>query len=70
MILTKENTPAPDALGAANGIGEFMQMIGISIGSTFIRSATCFCTILLRDALKSADVILALCMRFQFPWTV
>ena len=37
MILTKEHTPAPDALGAANGIGEFLQMIGSGVGSTFIR---------------------------------
>ena len=38
MILVKENTPAPDALGAANGISELLQMIAGGIGSPFIRS--------------------------------
>lgn len=42
MILVKENTPAPDALGAANGISEFLQMVAGGIGSTFIRSVDPF----------------------------
>lgn len=37
MILVKENTPALDALGAANGISEVLQMVGVGIGATFIR---------------------------------
>lgn len=37
-IIVKENTPAPDALGAANELFEFLQMVGVGIGFTFFRS--------------------------------
>ncbi|KAI0811043.1 MFS general substrate transporter [Irpex lacteus] len=36
MILTKEHTPAPTALGTTNSISELAQMIGGSIGTPFV----------------------------------
>lgn len=37
MILVKEQTPSPAALGAANGLSELLQMVGGGIGNLFIR---------------------------------
>ena len=41
MILTKDHTPTSFALGTTNSISELAQMIGIAIGSPFIRYVTC-----------------------------
>jgi nanoRNase/pAp phosphatase (c-di-AMP/oligoRNAs hydrolase) len=40
LILVREHTPDPSALGAANGLSEFVQMIGIAISPPVIRSVT------------------------------
>jgi phosphoglycerol transferase MdoB-like AlkP superfamily enzyme len=37
LILVREHTPDPSALGAANGISEFVQIVGISIATAPIR---------------------------------
>jgi hypothetical protein len=44
MLLVKEHSPEPASLGAANGITELAQMIGILVGPPVITYAFCCCS--------------------------